>query len=192
MIRFKEKQLAPGTEGLSILVMKRTFCLMATMAFFAIPSPCLGKVPSSTKKVQLEYIQSYVEEAAAKERLEPALLRAIIKVESNFNHKAISRVGAKGLMQIMPATAEDIGRTKALDHTNPRANILAGAHYIRSMINRFQGNLTLALAAYNAGPTAVKKYKGIPPFRETQNYVVKVLEQLERERKVTAARIERL
>lgn len=165
---------------------------MATMAFFAIPSPCQGKVPSSTKRVQLEYIQSYVEEAAAKERLEPALLRAIIKVESNFNHKAVSRVGAKGLMQIMPATAEDIGRIKALDHTNPRANILAGAHYIRSMINRFQGNLTLAIAAYNAGPTAVKKYKGIPPFRETQDYVVKVLEELERERKVTAARIERL
>jgi len=157
---------------------------MATMAFFAIPSPCFAKKPE-LKALRLEYIQSYIEEAAAKERLEPALLRAIIKVESNFNHKAVSRVGAKGLMQLMPTTAEDIGFLKALDHTNPRQNIFAGAHYIRSMINRFQGNLTLAIAAYNAGPTAVAKHKGIPPYRETQNYVVKVLEEFEREKRLS-------
>lgn len=186
MISSGEKNLAAGREGRSIRSMKRTFGLMATMAFFAIPAPCFAKKPSPpVKALQLEYIQSYIEEAAAKERLEPALLRAIIKVESNFNHKAVSRVGAKGLMQLMPTTAEGIGFLKALDHTNPRQNIFAGAHYIRSMINKFQGNLTLAIAAYNAGPTAVAKHKGIPPFRETQNYVLKVLEEFEREKSLS-------
>jgi soluble lytic murein transglycosylase-like protein len=167
--------------------MKRTFCLLATMASFAIPLPSHGK--SSLKRLQLEFIQSYVEEAAAKERLEPALLRAVIKVESNFNHRAVSRVGARGLMQIMPATAEDMGRVQALDHRNPRANILAGAHYLRMMINQFQGDLSLALAAYNAGPTAVTRFGGIPPYRETRSYVTKVLEQLEKERKVIVSKI---
>jgi soluble lytic murein transglycosylase-like protein len=158
--------------------MKRTFSLLATMAF-SFPSLTSANVK---KQIQLDYIHEYVEEAAAKERLEPALLRAIIKVESNFNHKAVSRVGAKGLMQIMPATAKDLGKKKALDHRNPRANILAGAKYIRAMINQFQGDLKLALAAYNAGPAAVQKYKGVPPFKETQGYVWKVLQELKRER----------
>jgi soluble lytic murein transglycosylase-like protein len=146
---------------------------------FSLPSAAYA---NQKKQIQLEYIQEYVEEAAAKERLEPALLRAIIKVESNFNHKAVSRVGAKGLMQIMPATAKDLGKKKALDHRNPRANILAGAKYIRSMINQFQGDLKLALAAYNAGPNAVIKHKGVPPYKETQGYVWKVLQELKKER----------
>lgn len=150
------------------------------MAFFAIPASAKEIPP--LRRLQLDYIQSYIEEAAAKERLEPALLRAVIKVESNFNHRAVSRVGARGLMQIMPTTAEGIGNRKALDHRKPRANILAGAHYIRSMINRFRGDLTLAIAAYNAGPGAVEKHRGVPPYRETQGYVKKVMEELERER----------
>lgn len=155
---------------------------MATMAFFAIPAKSHAKEKPSKKQIQLDYIQAYVEEAAAKERLEPSLLRAIIKVESNFNHRAVSHVGARGLMQLMPTTAAGIGRAKALDHTNPRANILAGASYIRSMINQFQGDLNLALAAYNAGPTAVLRHGGVPPYRETKAYVKKVLDQLAKER----------
>lgn len=142
----------------------------------------LERKPQSLRLLQLDYIQTYVEEAAAKERLEPALIRAMIRVESNFNHKAVSRVGARGLMQLMPPTADDLGFRQALDHRNPRANILAGARYLRSMINLFQGDLTRAIAAYNAGPGAVNKYNGVPPFRETQAYVVKVLGQLEKER----------
>lgn len=155
---------------------------MATMAFFAIPA--YAKESSQTKKVQLEYIQEYIEEAATKERLEPALLRAVVKVESNFNHKAKSPVGARGLMQIMPNTAEHLGDNRALDHKNPRANILAGAKYLRGLINQFQGDLRLAIAAYNAGPNAVIKYKGIPPFRETKEYVHKVMRELFAEREI--------
>lgn len=158
------------------------------MAFIAIPETVLARPrhPSLLQKIRLDYIESYIEEAATKERLEPALLRALIRVESNFNHKATSRVGAKGLMQIMPLTAEDLGNKKALDHRNPRANILAGSHYLRSLINQFSGDLKLALAAYNAGPGAVAKYKGVPPFNETRAYVNKVLGQLEEERRVVA------
>ncbi|RZA06095.1 MAG: lytic transglycosylase domain-containing protein [Proteobacteria bacterium] len=163
--------------------MKRTFCLLAMMAVSAISPEARAKVPPSPlRQLRLEYISSYVEEAAAKERLEPALLRAVIKVESNFNHKAESPVGAKGLMQMMPATAQEVAGVKALDSRNPRANVMAGARYLRSLINQFSGDLRLALAAYNAGPGAVLRHKGVPPFRETQAYVVKVMGELDVQR----------
>ena len=96
----------------------------ALLATLAAPE-ALARGPSLLQRIRLDYIESYIEEAATKERLEPALLRAVIWVESNFNHKAKSRVGARGLMQIMPFTAEELGNPKALDHRNPRANILA-------------------------------------------------------------------
>lgn len=159
---------------------------MAATSLAAIPES-QAKRKSLIERIRLDYIEGYIEEAATKERLEPALLRAVIRVESNFNHKATSRVGAKGLMQIMPLTAEELGNKKALDHRNPRANILAGSNYLRRMIDEFRGDLKKAIAAYNAGPNAVKRHKGIPPYKETRNYVVKVLEQLENERQYLAA-----
>ena len=175
--------LAGSQEAFSIDSMKRTFCLLAMMAASAISPEARAKVPPSPlRQLRLEFIQSYVEEAAAKERLEPALLRAVIKVESNFNHKAESPVGAKGLMQMMPATAQEVASVKALDSRNPRANVMAGARYLRSLINQFSGDLRLALAAYNAGPGAVLKHKGVPPYRETQAYVTKVMGELEAQR----------
>jgi soluble lytic murein transglycosylase-like protein len=155
----RKKGFAPRPDAFSIKGMKRTFCLLATMAFFAIPPLGLAK-ETSLKQVRLEYIQNYIEEAAAKERLEPALLKAIIQVESNFNHKAVSRVGAKGLMQLMPFTAKEMGKQKALDSHDPRANVLAGARYFRGLINQFEGDVKLAVAAYNAGPGAVERYHG--------------------------------
>lgn len=177
--------------------MKRTFWLLAMMAPIAARTVALAHlggdaahaavhVPSLTQRIRLDYIESYIEEAAAKERLEPALLRALIRVESNFNHKAKSRVGARGLMQIMPFTAVELGNKKALDQHNPRANILAGTHYLRELINQFGGDLRLALAAYNAGPNAVAKYHGVPPFSETRSYVRKVMAQLDDERRFVA------
>lgn len=166
--------------------MKKLFFVWATMAALRpLPAPAAGR-STLVQRIRLDYIETYIEEAAVKESLEPALLRALIRVESNFNHKATSRVGAKGLMQIMPFTAEEIGNKQALDRHNPRANILAGTHYLRGLINQFDGDLKLALAAYNAGPTAVAKYKGIPPFTETRLYVHKVLDQLDYERKFVA------
>lgn len=111
--------------------------------------------------------------AASETSIEPALIHAIISVESRHNPRARSKKGAYGLMQLMPATAH---RFKVIDKHDPKQNILAGAKYLRELLNLFNGNLMLALAAYNAGPGAVQKYKGqIPPFRETIEYVPKVL-----------------
>jgi soluble lytic murein transglycosylase-like protein len=160
--------------------MKREICLIFLFAGL-LPTVALGASEKkfvsskSLKAKQLEWIDRYIEEAAAQERLDPALIKAIVRVESNFNHKAVSPVGARGLMQLMPDTAQELGFRNALNDKKPRENIYAGVRYLRQMINEFAGDLRLAIAAYNAGPQAVKKYGGIPPYKETKNYVRKVL-----------------
>jgi soluble lytic murein transglycosylase-like protein len=118
-----------------------------------------------------------IKKASGKYNVEPALVKAIIKAESNFNHRAVSPKGAKGLMQLMPATASHL---QVQDSFHPENNIEGGVKYVRYLLNFFNGNLPLALAAYNAGENAVVKYGGIPPYRETQTYVRRVLSYLER------------
>jgi len=100
------------------------------------------------------------------------LLKAIIKAESDFDPRAVSKKGAKGLMQIMPENFKPLGITDPFD---PSQNIHAGARYFKQMYDRFKGKLSLSLAAYNAGPTAVEHYKTVPPYEETEEYVKRVL-----------------
>ncbi len=119
-----------------------------------------------------EEIQKIIDDTAKKFKLSTQLVTAIIKVESNFNPRAVSSEGARGLMQLMPATAERLGVKNAFDI---RQNINGGCRYLKGLVDRFDGNLELAVAAYNAGPGAVEKYGKIPPYKETQNYVKKVL-----------------
>ncbi|HUP46921.1 MAG TPA: lytic transglycosylase domain-containing protein, partial [Thermoanaerobaculia bacterium] len=106
--------------------------------------------------------------AARRYKLDPLLLAAVARRESGFRARAVSPVGARGIMQLMPATARELGVKNSFD---PRQNINGGAKYLRRLMNQYRGNINLALAAYNAGPGAVRKYRGIPPYRETRAYV---------------------
>lgn len=119
---------------------------------------------------------SLIQKASEKYKIDSALIKAVIKAESNFNHRAVSPVGAKGLMQLMPATAADL---QVQDAFHPENNIDGGVRYLRYLLRLFKDNLSLALAAYNAGEGAVARYNNtIPPYRETQNYVQRVLHYL--------------
>jgi soluble lytic murein transglycosylase len=114
----------------------------------------------------------FITRAAKQHGISEPLLKAIIKAESNFNPQAVSKKGAMGLMQIMPNTLKDLNINDPFD---PEQNIMGGARYMKFLMKRFEGNLRLAIAAYNAGPENVAKYNNIPPFKETENYVKRVL-----------------
>ncbi len=116
------------------------------------------------------------ERASIKHKVPVKLLKAIGKAESNFKADAVSKSGAQGVMQLMPGTAKYLGVTDSFD---PEQNIMGGSKYIAELLDRYDGDTKLALAAYNAGMNNVKKYGGIPPFKETQNYVVKVMKYME-------------
>jgi soluble lytic murein transglycosylase-like protein len=124
----------------------------------------LGKSPRS-------HVESVISQVSREQSIDYKLLRSVVQAESDFNPSEISSKGAQGLMQLMPETAKEMGVTNAL---NPYQNLTGGAKYLKQMLVKYNGNIDLALAAYNAGPGAVDKAKGIPNFPETQNYVKKI------------------
>lgn len=117
-------------------------------------------------------IQISIDRHSADQSVDPKLVRAVIQVESGYNHRARSHKGAMGLMQLMPATASQM---RVSDPYDPDENVRGGTRYLRHLIDRFPGRIDLAVAAYNAGPGAVERYNGIPPYRETRDYVKRVL-----------------
>lgn len=125
------------------------------------------KASPGTKK-----FDGIIQDASRRYNVDFSLLKAIIRAESSFNPQAISRKGARGLMQIMP---ENFQTLDIRDPFDPKQNIMGGARYFRNLLDRYKGKVALTLAAYNAGPTAVDRYRRIPPYVETQDYVEKVL-----------------
>jgi soluble lytic murein transglycosylase-like protein len=140
----------------------------------------IGDGPEPTVEVNIDSFDAVeashayddiIDQAARTYDLDPRMIRAVMQAESAFNAMAVSPVGALGLMQLMPDVATELGVTDPLD---PRQNIMAGSKYLKQLLDAHDGNVRLALASYNAGPGNVAKYRAIPPFKETRDYVKKV------------------
>jgi soluble lytic murein transglycosylase-like protein len=127
--------------------------------------------PSVSGRKSEHLYHMFIIQTASHHQIDPALIKAIIMTESGYNTKAVSKKGAKGLMQLMPKTAQSLG---VEDIFNPHQNIAGGVQYFKQMVNRFNGDVKLALAAYNAGSRNVRNYNGVPPFKATHSYIKKV------------------
>ena len=153
----------PVVVKLSAARSRKTIYLPGESTFMGENRPAMSIDRDGAEKI--------VKEASERHNVDPALVRAVIETESNWNPSAYSRKGAGGLMQLIPTTAQRYG---ASDIFNPQQNVDAGVRHLKSLLERYNGNLELALAAYNAGEGAVDRAHGVPAFRETQNYVQKV------------------
>lgn len=137
-------------------------------------TPIAARAPPRIATRAPEHIARSLDQAGSDVALSPLLLEAVAWAESRFNPLAVSSDGAQGVMQLMPGTAADLG----VDAADPDANVRGGARYLRQMLELFDGNIELALAAYNAGPTAVRRHNGVPPYPETRAYVAAIMDYM--------------
>jgi len=169
-----------GSDGTSWITDRKMlpdeYTLLATIGRPTAVVSCRNMTTSKLEKRARGYKHA-IETYSTAYEVDPEMVKAIIAIESCFDKRAVSKVGAQGLMQLMPATAREL---KVWDSFDANQNIRGGTKYFSQMLTRFSNNTELALAAYNAGPGAVEKYGGIPPYAETQGYVKKVLERYER------------
>ena len=173
----------------------RTAVLAAAMSSAPMARPAIALLPPTKNiKANVDVTAEYfavpankaydeiIQEAAEKYEMDSDLIRAVMQAESAFHPYVVSRAGAEGLMQLMPDLADEMGVDNAFD---PRDNIMGGVRYLKRLLDYHDGNVDLALASYNAGPGNVERYGGIPPFRETRNYV-KTIKEILRSRKRSA------
>ena len=180
--------------------MRSCFILMVVMPVFAAPNDITTVVRANAKTGKLvrstvvqiqpvadENLNSMIDRISAEQGIEAPLVHSVIMAESNYSATALSPKGAQGMMQLIPSTAKRFGVADAFD---PQDNIQGGVRYLKFLLDYYQGDYPKAIAAYNAGEKAVDKYKGIPPFAETRNYVSQVSKNLksERERQKLAAK----
>jgi soluble lytic murein transglycosylase-like protein len=175
----------------------RTAVLAAAMSSTPLVRPAIALFPAAkapTPRVDVltdfvivppsEAYEEIIQEAAAEYEMDADLIRAVMQAESAFHPFAVSRAGAEGLMQLMPDLADEMGVANAFD---PRENIRGGARYLKRLLDYHQGDLDLTLASYNAGPGNVERYGGVPPFRETKNYIRTIKAILARARRSSDA-----
>ena len=143
-------------------------------ASIPIPAPSESKKSGPAKSAPAPALNQVVNSASAAYHLDPDLVNSVIHAESGFNSRAVSPKGARGLMQLMPGTANQLGVNDAFD---PQANVGGGSRYLRELLERYNFDLVKALAAYNAGPERVEQYRGVPPFRETRAYVARIVHE---------------
>lgn len=167
---------SPGGSQQGKLYLRGTGAAVAAAAPFA---------PRERDPERFTRYDAIIHEAALLYQIPEPLVRAVIKVESDYDPRAVSVSGARGLMQLMPFTAT---RMQVQDIHDPRQNILGGVRYLRALANMFNGDLSLTIAAYNAGEEAVMRHGGIPPYAQTRDYVVKVTQSYHRYRSITDAR----
>lgn len=178
--QLRERQRQAAAKLQANLAMRRYQWNERTPLWGSVSSPLIGLKPNASLKERRQHYRGLIDSTARQHQLWPELVHAVIRAESAYRADALSSAGACGLMQLMPGTAE---RFKVRDIWDPAENVRGGATYLRYLLELFQGDLRLALAGYNAGENAVKRYGNlIPPYPETQEYVRKVLQFLHAER----------
>jgi soluble lytic murein transglycosylase-like protein len=142
----------------------------------ASPTPAL---PANAGPLNRAALNDLVNGAGERNQIDPAFINSVIRAESNFNSRAVSKKGARGLMQLMPQTAGQLGVTNAFD---PQANVEGGTKYLRELLEKYNFDVVKALAAYNAGPERVDRYRGVPPYYETQTYIARIIRDFNRQK----------
>ena len=186
-IRFRRLEVRGSMTRLYVLDSTSSYIELPSASIIRIEKDAEEEAPAKNSEPALKAavpLEEVIIASSLRNRLDPDLVRSLIHAESGFNTNAVSSKGARGLMQLMPQTAREMGVSDLMD---PSANIDGGTRYLAGLLSRFNNDPILALSAYNAGPGRVEQYRGVPPYRETRMYVAKVLAELSRTKQTKRA-----